>query len=203
MAEVLAAIDSVDLGAPWVELAPLVRPILPRRRPLPPMSGTLVSRQQPPGLTVGLGLDIGPAIVFVGSEQLSGWRVRAATAFAQAEANIRDEVLARRYHALFQERVAGVPMTVFQSGEGWAATLVLYPELLAHVMGDRPGLVLAPLRDVLLGLPIDTDRELAGSLLEGFAKSDANCLAVPVLAYVDGRVSLAPPLGAARDGRPA
>jgi hypothetical protein len=193
--EVLAAIDALDLDAPWPDIAPAVRLVLPRLRPLPEGTGTLPVRRYPPGLSVGLGLDIGPAMVFIGEEQLDGWGVTPAEAFARAEANLRERCAARRHFGLVHERIGGVPTIAFRSTEGWAAALVLFPELLARVLGEQPGLVLAPMRDLVMWLPLDADRELVEAILEEFALADMNALALPVFAFVDGRVSVAAPAG--------
>jgi hypothetical protein len=68
--EVMAAIEAVDLEAPWEEVAPRLRPALPRRRPLPPGTDDLPAREYPPGIRVTLGLDIGPAMLFVNQAQV-------------------------------------------------------------------------------------------------------------------------------------
>ena len=55
----------------------------------------------------------------------------------------------------------GIPTIAFQSREGWASALLLMPDALCRVLGERSGLVLAPMRDLVLRLPLDTDPELA------------------------------------------
>lgn len=189
--EILAAIESVDLAAPWARIAPGLRLALPRRRPLPEGIGRLPERVFPPGIRAVLGLDIGPAMVFVGPEQLDGWGVTADLAFEQALRNVRARVAARGQFALVQERIADVPTVAFHSREGWASQLLLLPDLLSHVLGVRNGLILAPMRDLVVCLPLDTEREFAEYLYKEFAAVDMNALDLPLLALVDGHLSQA------------
>lgn len=189
--EVVIAIESVDLDAPWGEIAPNLRIALPRRRALPVDADELPTREFPPGIQAHLGLDIGPAMLFVGSEQLTGWGVDAGRAFDQALTNVRARVADRKQFALTHERIADVPTVAFQSREGWASTLLLLPDELARVFGERNGLVLAPMRDLLVFLPLDAERGFAEYLNEEFAAVDMNALDLPLFALVDGHLSRA------------
>jgi hypothetical protein len=189
--EVMAAIEAVDLAAPWEEVAPRLRPALPRRRPLPPGTGDLPSQEFGPGIRTTLGLDIGPAMLFVGHEQLAGWGVSAERAFRRALSNIRVRVHLRQQFALLHEEILGEPTVAFQSREGWASALLLLPDELTRVLGQRDGLVLAPMRDLVLLMPLDAEPELAHLILEEFAEADMNALDLPLFARVDGRLSKA------------
>jgi hypothetical protein len=185
------AIERVDLDRPWLNVAPNVFPMLPRRRPLPLESDPPLRLSYPPGIEVGFGIDIGPAMLHVGAKQIERWGVTEGEVAAMGIANVLERSTSRRQFGLIQERIHGVPVTVFQSREGWASTLVLVPDELCRAMGDRPALLLVPMRDVLLRMPIDTDMELARWLLEEFVALDPNGLAVPVLALVDGKLRFA------------
>lgn len=187
--EVMAAIEAVDLEAPWEEMAPRLRPALPRRRPLPPGTGDLPTREFAPGIRTALGLDIGPAMLFVGHDQLAGWGVTAEQAFRRAVSNIRVRVRLRRQFALLHEPICGVPTVAFQSRDGWASSLLLLPEELGRVFGQRSGVILAPMRDLLLLMPLDVEPDLAHVVLEEFARVDMNALDVPPIGLLDGRLT--------------
>ena len=191
--DVLAAIESADLEAPWEEMAPNLRVALPRRRELPVPVKDLPTHVYPPGIETVLGLDIGPAMLFVPHEQLARWEVSADEAFDRALDNVREQVAGRRQFALVHERIADVPTLAFQSRDGWASQLLLLPDELARVLGDRNGLILAPMRDLVIRLPLDVEREFASWLLEEFAEVDMNALDIPPLALVDGQ--LGPAIG--------
>lgn len=187
--EVITAIETFDLQAPWSEVAPNLRLTLPRRRPMPPGAKDLPAREFPPGIRAGLGLDIGPAMLFISEKQLDGWGVTPDRAFDQALSNVRARVAARKQFALIHERIAGVPTIAFQSREGWSSSLLLLPEELARVLGSRSGLVLAPMRDLVICLPLDAEPEFSQYLLDEFAEADMNALDLPVFALVDGRLA--------------
>ena len=199
--EVLAAIESADLEAPWEEMAPNLRVALPRRRDLPVPNDDLPRHVYPPGIETVLGLDIGPAMLFVPHEQLARWEVTADEAFERALDNVREKVAGRKQFALIHERIADVPTLAFQSRDGWASQLLLLPNELVRVIGDRNGLILAPMRDLIISLPLDVEREFANWLLEEFAEVDMNALDIPPLALVDGL--LGPAIGVPRSLRRA
>ncbi len=186
--EVLEAIEALDLEAPWEEAAPFLRIALPRRRELPPDLEPRPERDFPPCFTAGLGLDIGPAMLFVARAQLEAWGVTEDEAYGRALQNVRDRVAAKKHHAVVSQRVADVPMAVFQSHEGWASNLLLLPDELMRVLGERDGIILAPMRDVVIRLPFDTDGGFVVWLLEEFAAEDMNALDVPILALEDGEL---------------
>jgi len=108
-----------------------------------------------------------------------------------SQEQLREQVAARRQFALVHERIADVPTLAFQSRDGWASQLLLLPDELCRVLGDRNGLVLAPMRDLIVSLPLGVEREFADWLLEEFAAVDMNALAVPPLALVDGHLTQA------------
>lgn len=199
--EVMAALEGVDLEQPWAALRHQVIPVLPRWRPLPRQVDDPVTRQWPPGLETQFGLDIGPAFLYIGSWALGHWGVTPDELAEQAVANVRDKVTGRRHHPLIVDSIGGMPLTAFQSRDGWASTLLLVPDLLMHIFGTDPALVLAPMRDLVIQIPIDADPELATWILEEFSSQDPNGLAVPVLALMDGRLSFLPPIATARSGR--
>jgi hypothetical protein len=189
--EVMAAIEAVDLAAPWTEVAPTLRPALPRRRPLPSGTDDLPSVVYPPGIRATLALDIGPAILFVGRMQLAGWGVSEDHAFARALRNVRGRVRRRRQFALVHERICGQQALAFQSREGWAAALLLMPDELARVFGHRDGIVIAPMRDLVIHLPVHADPLIALLVLEEFAQADMNALELPAYRLVNGRLAVA------------
>lgn len=187
--EVMAAIEAVDLGAPWEEVAPRLRLALPRRRPMPPGTDDLPAQDYAPGIRATLGLDIGPAMLFVSHEQLARWGVTADHAFRRTLSDVRVRVRLRKQFALLHEHIVGVPTVAFQSREGWASSLLLLPDELGRVLGQRNGLVLAPMRDLILLMPLDADPALAWFILEEFAAEDMNALDLPPFALVDGRLT--------------
>jgi hypothetical protein len=189
MDEVLDAIEAIDLGQGWEAIAPSLMPLLPRRRPLPPMDPPL-SQFVAPGFRITYGVDIGPAFWFVSEKQLPGWGVSVDELAERALANVRDRATARAQFGLIHEVVADVPTLAFQSREGWASALLLLPDQLARVFGDEPRLILAPMRDVLFGLPLDTDREFAHWFLDELRDMDMNALDVPPLTFAGGELQI-------------
>ena len=190
--EVLAAIESVDLDRPWPAIASQVMPVLPRRRALPGAADPPVRRSWPPGLETAFGLDIGPAFLYIGAWALDRWGVTLDELADRAVSNVRERYSSRRRFGLLRDSIGGMPISAFQSREGWASALLLVPDELTRVFGRDPSLILAPMRDLLIQLPIDADQGLAAWLMEDFAALDPNGLKVPILALVDGELALVP-----------
>jgi hypothetical protein len=186
--EVMAAIEALDLDAPWQEVAPRLRIALPRRRPLPPGTDDLPTRLYAPGIRASLGLDIGPAMLFVDDRRLAAWGVSADTAFQRALTNVRERVRRRKQFALIHERILDTPTIAFQSREGWASSLLLLPKELVRVLGHRDGILMAPMRDVLILMPLDAEPGLALAVLDDFAEADMNALDLPLFVLLDGQL---------------
>lgn len=168
----------------------MIRPVFPRRRPQPPGAERSVLVERPPGLPVGLGIDVGPAFMHVTQSLLTSWQLSFDEAWQQGMANLRALVARRRHEIIEYESIGGIPIWWFQSGDGWASTLLLLDEELQRRYGHEPRLLVAPMRDLLLAAPLDADREIIGWLHDEISNEDPNGLALPVFALVDGRLEI-------------
>jgi hypothetical protein len=175
---VMRAVGSLPRDLGWDEMAPAVIPVLPRRRPMPPMSGEPFRVTLPPGIPTGFGIDIGPAFLVVGAPLLAGWPIGPADVVAQALENLRERARPVRPRDLVGIDIEGVPARVLQTGLGCASALVLLPDELGRIFGERRQVLLAPMRDLLISLPPDVDRRFAAWLNEELAVMDPNGLAL-------------------------
>jgi len=188
--EVLAAIDGMDLDRPFEAIAPQVLPILRRRRPFPGEADPPVVRTWPPGLPTAFGVDLGPAFLYVGTWALAKWGVGEDALADHAIANLRSRVAKVGTRGLMQDAIGGLPMSTYQSREGWASSLLLVPDELVRLFGPEPSLILTPMRDLVVQLPIDSDLGVASWLLEDFAALDPGGLRVPLMALIDGELAM-------------
>jgi hypothetical protein len=175
-ASVRSALERFDPDAPWKRVRDRVVPMLPRVRPFPGPDLDVVRVMLPPGILVGFGIDIGPAVMYVGPPLLERWGIDARTLVDTALANVRrlaGECDARDVH---NDHISDIPVAILQTQLGIAGSLVLVPEHLDRFFGRGPHLLLAPMRDVLLALPADVDREFAGWLADEFEGLDPNHL---------------------------
>jgi hypothetical protein len=189
-AELRSAIEALPADLDWVSLRHGLRPVFVRRRPLPPGAERPITFKVDPGLTVALGVDIGPAFLYVGANVLETWPVDADEAFAQAMANLRASVEAERFVEMEYATVGDVPVWWYQSHGGLASGLLLLEDELARRYGDEPRLLVAPMRNLLLAAPFDADREMIGWLRDEIAAEDPNGLDLPIFALVEGRLSV-------------
>ena len=123
---------------------------------------------------------------------VEGWGVDVADVTADALVNLRRRAFAPALPPLVREPIAGHSTIAFQSDDGWASTLLLAPDALERVMGPEPRLFVAPMRDLLIGLPPDVDPELACWLTEEFEALDPNALALEGFLWRDRRVMTVP-----------
>ena len=149
----------------------------------------------PPGLSVGFGVDIGPAFITVSPEMAEEWGVRADDILARALANLEGRMAAVRPRDVYDGTIGDMPVRILQSPTGSASTYVLVPQALGRLFGRHRQLVLAPMRNLLISLPISADREFAAWLFDEFAAQDPNCLAPTAFVVGDGHLALEP-LGA-------
>jgi len=175
---VLRAMGGLPPDLEWASIAPNVIPILPRRRPLPPAAGAPFRVTLPPGIPTGFGIDIGPAFLVVGEGLLGTWPVGPADLVARALENLRDRMLPIRPRDLVRQGLDGVPVRVLQSGVGCASALLLVPDELQRIFGTGPQAFIAPMRDILISVPPDTDAAWLAWLNDEFAEMDPNGLAL-------------------------
>jgi hypothetical protein len=179
---------SPDLS--WDQLADALRPVFVRRRPLPPGVEPPLTVNRPPGIDVALGVDIGPAFMYVGAGMLESWSVSLEDAFERALVNLRQSVAAERYVEMEYESIDGVPFWWYQSVGGLASGLLLLEEELATRYGPEARLLIAPMRNLLLAAPFDADRSLVRWLHDEISHEDPNGLSLPIFALIDGRLSI-------------
>ena len=189
-AEVRAAIDGLQAELPWDQLRTRLAPVFIRRRPLPPGVPRPVTVRHAPGLEFGLGVDIGPAFIYVGQELLESWSVTLDQAVTCAMENLRSTARAERCVELEYAECADVPLWAYQSRNGLASGLLLLDDELVRRFGDEPRLLIAPMRNLLLAAPFDADRELVDWVRDEIANEDPNGLDLPVFALVDGQLSI-------------
>ena len=179
-------------GFAWDDVASEILPVFERARPFsypvdPPALTVL-----PPGVTVGFGVDAGPAFMRISTTHLAHWPVDLAVLATRALDNLARRTREADERDLLRDAVDDVPVTVFQSRDGWASTTVLLPGEMDRLFGPGPALFVAPSRDLLIGLPIDVDTELATWLTEEFEAIDPNALRLEAFEWRDGAVRCRP-----------
>lgn len=189
-AEVRAALEGLSPEMSWSELRDGLRPVFIRRRPLPPGMSAPVTRHMPPGLDVALGVDIGPAFMYVSTPLLETWSVGADEAYATALSNLRNVIEAERFFEMAYEPVDDVPVWWYQSHGGLASGLLLLEDILVERYGDQPRVLMAPMRNLLLAAPHDADRAVLEWLREEISSMDPNGLNLPMFGLVDGRLTI-------------
>ena len=165
---VLSAAASLDLDAPWPDIASLVLPILRRvRHPYPPEAAPM-HVFVPPGVWTGFGIDFGPAFTHVTARQIERWGIDHATLLGTSLENLRalTAVEPPRVERIHPDGVE----TVAIQGQGWGSSLILVPEVLRPILGDEPRLLLAPVRNTLVALPEDVDPDFAFRMWEAIAE---------------------------------
>ena len=185
-AEVFAAIEQLPPELDWKSVAPRVVPLFERVRPYPRGAPARAQAIVAPGVTVGFGIDIGPAFLTVSPELVESWSLSVADLAAHALANLHAVAGKVDSSEVKRAPLAGVDVDALQTRRGIGSVLVLAPTELGRIFGRQRGLFIAPMRDLLIRFPHDADPELAAWLYEEIASSDPNCLA-PRAFLFDGR----------------
>jgi hypothetical protein len=192
MDEILAAIDSVPKDLNWEAVSGLLIPIFPRVRPFDIDGPDPARLIVPPGLAVELSVHISPAYLKVAPGMLEHWGRRADEVPSTALANLQRRAAGVSPETIVRGSIDGVPTQWLQSGLGCASTFVLLPAELERIFGAQPQLFIAPMRDLLIGLPPDVGRDLAAWLYAEIAAQDPNCLPPFAFPFADGKVGLEP-----------
>ncbi len=183
---VMRAMGELPRDLEWPTMASQVIPILPRRRPMPAEAGEPFRVTLPPGIPTGFGIDIGPAFLVVGASMLASWPIGPAELVAAGLDNLRRRLRPVRPRDLHHDAFQGVPVRILQSGAGCASALVLVPDELERIFGADRQCLIAPMRDLLISMPADADRELVGWLNEEFSSMDPNGLALDAFVLDSG-----------------
>jgi len=186
---VLGALEGFDPGIPWEAARGSVVPMFPRRRGHPFDTANHVRVTLPPGLVVGFGLDLGPAVAFIGEPQLAGWGIGPADLVAAALGNVHERARSIPLRDRAAIPVDAVPVEVIQSQVGVAAALLLVPDELARLLGPGPKVLAAPMRDVLLVMPDGIEPAEADWISEHLASLDPNSLDLGLFRYRQGSVA--------------
>jgi hypothetical protein len=179
-------------GFAWNDVASAILPVFERARPFSDPVDPPALTVLPPGVTVGFGVDAGPAFMRVSTAHLAHWPVDLPELATLALDNLAGRAREADARDLLRDTVDGVPVTVFQSQDGWASTTVLLPAEMDRLFGPTPAMFVAPSRDLLIGLPIDVDPEFATWLTEEFEAIDPNALRLEAFEWRDGCVRCRP-----------
>lgn len=180
---VLKALERFDPDRPWRKLRDEIRPMLPRLRPMPFATDEPVRIILPPGILVGFGLDLGPALAQVAPQLLERWGITVDELAAVALGNVRRLAATCDPSIVVRNPIGSMDVSALQTRLGIAASLLLVPDQLPRFFGREPGLLLAPMRDLILRLPADTDLLDAAWLAEEFESIDPNCLHLGAFAW--------------------
>jgi hypothetical protein len=190
IAEALAGLPG-DLG--WTDVEFRVLPLFQRVRPYPPGFPEPIVTIVPPGLPVGLGVDIGPGHVHISSAMVEGWSMTVGDVTARAMVNLHGRASTVRPDQVVWADVVDVPTGMLQTELGIGSTLVLAPDELRRILGDAPRLLIAPMRDLLVALPPD-ELDIALELFAEIASEDPNHLPPRVFGF-DGRTVVVRAIG--------
>jgi hypothetical protein len=187
---VLRSVDSN--GFTWDAVADDILPVFERARPFsfkvdPPALAAL-----PPGVSVGFGIDAGPAFMRVSTTHLAAWNIDLHTLGTRALANLSERMGRVEVGDLRLGQIDGIPVDLFESGDGWASTTVLLPDAMARLFGPGPNMFVAPWRDLLIRLPAEVDLGFATWLTEELESEDPNALRLEAFEWRDGEVRCRP-----------
>jgi hypothetical protein len=192
--EVMAAMATLPDTLAWETLAARVVPLFERVRPYPPGLPDPLKVVLPPGLRVGFGVDLGPAFVTVSQEMVAGWPVSAADVAARALANLHSLASVVRPDMVILGPIGDLDTAWLQTELGIGSVLTLAPSELGRLFGEQPRCFIAPMRDLLIGLPAGVDPYEAAWLYAEIASQDPNCLHPRLFSFDGQRVAGVEPL---------
>lgn len=189
-AAVGAAIAALPRDLDWSILAEDVVPLFGRRRPLPIDAPAPIQVVLPPGLSVGFGVDIGPAFLNITESLLARWGIDRAELVRRAMANTESRArLLQPSDVHHVEVFDGLWIAILTARILPASALLLLPHELERLFGPEERLFVAPMRDLLIGFPGDVDPATAATIRDILAEHDPNALALEGVRLRDGRLT--------------
>ncbi len=182
-----AATRDLDPTAPWPTHAPKLVPMIKRVwQPFPPEFEALVI-DVPPGIPVGFGLDIGPAMHVLDTAYPDRWGIDHATLLSTSLANLQRLVRTEPpVIQRFTDELAGEVVSI--GGQGWGSALLLLPDVLHEILGEPPRVLLAPVRNHLIALTMDVTFDTCSTMWAALADGAHDELDVPLYFWEDGQV---------------
>ena len=181
MRTIQAALESVDLDAPWPTIAPRILPVIKRFRQ--PFAGGLepVYITVPPGIRTGFGVDVGPAFSHVTASMTERWGVSGATLLGTALDNLQ-QLVRREPPRVDHLRPDGVPVITVQ-GQGWGSSLILAPDLLRPILGTGPCVLMTPVRNTLMAIPESASLDFLESIYLAMTEDAPDALDTQILRW--------------------
>lgn len=182
-----SATRDLDPTAPWPAHASKVVPMIKRVwQPFPP-DFTPLTVDVPPGIPVGFGLDIGPAMHVLDTTYQDRWGVDTATLLAASLENLRQLVRTEPpVIQRFTDELAGDVVSI--GGQGWGSALLLLPDVIGPILGDTPRVLLAPVRNHLIALSMDATLDVCATMWAALADGAHDELDVPIYFWENGIV---------------
>lgn len=182
-----AATRDLDPNAPWPTHASKLVPMVKRVwQPFPPEFEPLAI-DVPPGIPVGFGLDIGPAMHVLEAGFMDRWGVDQATLLSTSLDNLQRLVRSEPpVIQRFTDELAGDVLSI--GGQGWGSALLLLPDVLQGILGTEPRVLLAPVRNHLIALTMGVTIETCSTVWAAFADGAHDELDVPLYFWEGGQV---------------
>jgi hypothetical protein len=182
-----AASRDLDPTAPWPTHASKLVPMIKRVwQPFPPEFAPLAI-DVPPGIPVGFGLDIGPAMHVLDAGFPERWGVDHATLLSTSLQNLQGLVRSEPpVIQRFTDELAGDVVSV--GGQGWGSALLLLPDVLQEILGDEPRVLLTPVRNHLVALTMEVTLDTCSTFWAALADGAHDELDVPLYFWEDGQV---------------
>lgn len=176
----------------WESVADFIFPLFPRRRPLPEGIPPPIQIVLPPGLSVGFGVDIGPAFLNVTDGLLNRWGIDRDGLVARALANTKRNAALLGPGDVRRGDLFGLPIAGLMARIVPASALLLVPSELERLFGRKDQLFIAPMRDLLVSLPGNIGLESAAWIRDAMAEEDPNALALEGFRLRDGSLTCEP-----------
>ncbi|MBA2756378.1 MAG: hypothetical protein H0U37_02915 [Chloroflexi bacterium] len=185
--QILAAFEGVGSTDSWDTIATRVLPLLKRVRQPYPAEAAPIHVSVAPGIAVGFGIDLGPAFTHITAGQLERWGIDLTTVLATAVDNLSARITSEP-PLVEPMRGDGLDAIVIQA-QGWASALVLAPDRLREILGPEPRILLTPVRNALVSLPVDIELGLVVDLWHAFAEDHPDELDIQPLRWTGSTVA--------------
>lgn len=150
--------------------------------PLDPRLLTVV----PPGVTIGFGIDLGPALAKVSEQMSSQWESSLEQIQEAAFEHLRATTASLDAKAVEKANFGGHLIRVMRLPDGWASSILLVQDELMRIFGDHDQVFTAPARSVLFSFPIRTPSRAVAEITIDLEEIDPHPLLLDPFVLTNG-----------------
>lgn len=184
--ELRRAIEAVPERMDWDWARDRLVPVFERPGFEPIPSDPRLLTVVPPAVTIGFGIDLGPALAKVSERLCDQWECSLEQIQAVAFENLRRPTGTLDGKAVERANFGGHLIRVMRLPDGCSSSILLVQDELMRIFGDQDQVFTAPARSLLLSFPMTTPARVVGEITVDLEEMDPHPLLMDPFVLQEG-----------------